>query len=86
MLHKDLLDAVLHCAVILVEQLTKAADIKAAHYHDDEVHVRQILDSSGLASKGEMELTAVPIRAKLGNCIRRYWKHWCVVLINNYLI
>ena len=38
------------------------ADIKAAHYHDDEVHIRQILEASGLAPKGGMELAAATIR------------------------
>lgn len=36
-------------------------DIKAVHYYD-KFHVRQILDCSELALKGEMELTAVTIR------------------------
>ncbi len=31
---------------------------KAAHYHDDEVHIRQILEASGLVPKGEMDLAA----------------------------
>lgn len=38
------------------------ADIKAAHYHNDEVHIRQILETSGLAPKGGMELAAATIR------------------------
>lgn len=37
-------------------------DIKAAHYHNDEVHIRQILAISGLAPKGCMELAAATIR------------------------
>lgn len=31
------------------------ADIKAAHYHDDEVHIRQIMEASGLVPKGGMD-------------------------------
>lgn len=38
------------------------ADIKDAHYHDDEVHIRQILEASGLMPKGGMELAAATIR------------------------
>lgn len=38
------------------------ADIKAIHYHDDEVHIRQILETSGLVPKGGMELAAATIR------------------------
>lgn len=37
------------------------ADIKVAHYHDDEVHIRQILEASGLVPKGGMELAAATI-------------------------
>ena len=37
-------------------------DIKDAHYHDDEVHIRQILEASGLMPKGGMELAAATIR------------------------
>ena len=38
------------------------SDIKAAHYHDDEVHIRQILEASGLVPKGGMDLAAATIR------------------------
>ena len=38
------------------------SDIKAAHYHDDEVHIRQILEASGLVLKGGMDLAAATIR------------------------
>lgn len=38
------------------------ADIKAAHYHNDEVHIHQILEASGLVPKGGMELAAATIR------------------------
>ena len=51
----------------LIERLTDnlaftASDIKAAHYHDDEVHIRQILEASGLVPKGGMDLAAATIR------------------------
>ena len=39
-------------------------DIKDAHYHADEVHIRQILEASGLVPKGGMELAAATIRLK----------------------
>ena len=38
------------------------SDIKAAHYHDDEVHIRQILEASGLVPKGGMDLAGATIR------------------------
>lgn len=37
-------------------------DIKNAHYHDDEIHIRQILEASELMQKGGMELAAATIR------------------------
>ncbi len=68
MIRKDLLDEALHCAVTIgmrktsVKQLTEAADIKAARYHNDEVHIRQILEPSGLAPRGGVELATATIR------------------------
>lgn len=38
------------------------SDIKAAHYHDDEVHIHQILEASGLVPKDGMDLAAATIR------------------------
>ena len=38
------------------------SDIKAAHSHDDEVYIRQILEASGLVLKGGMDLAAATIR------------------------
>ena len=38
------------------------ADIKADHYHNDEIHIRQILEASGLVPKGGMELAAATVR------------------------
>lgn len=38
------------------------ADIKETHYHDDEAHIRQILEASRLVPKGGMELAAATIR------------------------
>lgn len=38
------------------------SDIKADHYHDDGVHIRQILEASGLVLKGGMDLAAATIR------------------------
>lgn len=37
-------------------------DIKDAHYHDDEIHIRQILEASELMPKGGMELATATIR------------------------
>ncbi len=38
------------------------ADIKADHYHNDEVHIRQILEASGLVPKRGMEMATATIR------------------------
>ena len=38
------------------------ADIKADHYHNDEVHIRQILADSGLIPNGGVELAIATIR------------------------
>ena len=40
----------------------RPSDIKTAHYHDDEVHIRQILEASGLVPKGRMDLAAATVR------------------------
>lgn len=37
-------------------------EIKAAHYHDDEVHIRSILEASGLEPNGGVELAVAAIR------------------------
>ena len=37
-------------------------DIKQKHYHDDEVHIRTLLDASGLVPHGGVELAAATIR------------------------
>ena len=37
-------------------------EIKAAHYHDDETHIRALLEDSGLQSKGGIALAAAAIR------------------------
>lgn len=37
-------------------------EIKAAHYHDDEVHIRSILKASGLEPNGGVELAVAAIR------------------------
>ena len=37
-------------------------EIKSAHYHDDEVHIRALLEKSGLRPKGGMALAAATIR------------------------
>ena len=38
------------------------AEVKEAHYHDDEVHICQLLEESGLASYVEKELAAAMVR------------------------
>ncbi len=37
-------------------------EIKSAHYHDDEVHIRTLLEESGLRPSGGMALAAATIR------------------------
>ena len=38
------------------------SEIKAAHYHDDETHIRALLDGGGLQPKGGIALAAAAIR------------------------
>ena len=38
------------------------AEIKAAHYHDDETHIRALLEESGLQPRGGMALAAATVR------------------------
>ena len=37
-------------------------EVKTAHYHDDEVHIRALLEGSGLKPKGGMALAAATVR------------------------
>ena len=37
-------------------------DVKTAHYHDDETHLRAVLESSGLQPKGGVALAAATVR------------------------
>ncbi len=37
-------------------------EVKAAHYHDDETHIRALLESSGLQAKGGIALATAAIR------------------------
>ena len=36
--------------------------MKAEHYHDDETHIRALLEESGLFPAGDMALTTATIR------------------------
>ena len=38
------------------------AEVKSAHYHDDEVHIRALLEMGGLLPKGGMSLAAAAVR------------------------
>ena len=38
------------------------AEIKAAYYHDDETHIRALLEESGLQPRGGMALAAATVR------------------------
>ena len=44
----------------LLRRLPEA--VKAEHYHDDETHVRALLEKNGLVPKGGMELAAATVR------------------------
>ena len=37
-------------------------EVKATHYHDDETHIRALLENSGLQAKGGIALAAAAIR------------------------
>ena len=37
-------------------------EVKAAHYHDDETHIRALLEDNGLQPKGGMALAAASVR------------------------
>ena len=37
-------------------------EVKTAHYHDDETHIRALLESSGLRPRGGIALAAAAIR------------------------
>ncbi len=37
-------------------------EVKTSHYHDDETHVRELLQKNGLEPKGGMELAAATVR------------------------
>lgn len=37
-------------------------DVKTAHYHDDETHIRALLEESGLQPQGGMALAAATVR------------------------
>lgn len=37
-------------------------EVKTAHYHDDETHIRTLLEASGLQPKGGMALAAATVR------------------------
>lgn len=37
-------------------------EVKTAHYHDDETHIRTLLEAGGLQPKGDMALAAATVR------------------------
>lgn len=47
-------------AEYLLRRLPEA--VKAEHYHDDEVHIRALLEESNLCPRGGMELAAATVR------------------------
>ena len=47
-------------ADFLLHQLPE--EVKSAHYHDDETHIRALLEAGGLQPKGGMALAAATVR------------------------
>ena len=68
-----------HDAKLLLQRLPEG--VKKEHYHDDETHIRQLLEKYDLMPRSSQ----FPIRSRLGSCIRRCWKHWCTALAGSYL-
>ena len=42
--------------------------MKTEHYHDDETHIRALLEESGLSPRGGMELAAATVRGLILTC------------------
>ena len=81
-----------HDAKLLLQRLPEG--VKKEHYHDDETHIRQLLEKYDLMPRRGASLAAAtvrglisqfPIRSRLGSCIRRCWKRWCTELAGSYL-
>ena len=49
-----------HDADFLLHRLPE--EVKSAHYHDDETHIRALLEQSGLQPRGGMALAAATVR------------------------
>ena len=68
--------------------------IKTVHYHDDETHIRQLLEKYDLVPNRGTPLAAATVRGLIltvshknrsENDTRRCWKHWYTVLAEHYL-
>ena len=69
-------------------------EVKTAHYHDGETHIRTLLEMGGLQPKGGMALAAATVRGliltvshqeQIGCFTRRCWKRWCGAPAGSYL-
>ena len=69
-------------------------NIKTVHYHDDETHIRQLLEKYDLVPNRGTSLAAAtvrglilpsPTRSRSGSYTRRCWKRWCTALAGSYL-
>ena len=49
-----------NAALLLLHRLPE--EVKTAHYHDDEMHIRTLLEAGGLQPKGGMALAAAMVR------------------------
>ena len=80
-------------AKLLLQRLPE--DVKNVHYHDDETHIRQLLEKYDLVPKRGISLgrrdstrtdsDRLAQGANRRSCTRRCWKRWCTVLAGSYL-
>ena len=68
--------------------------IKTVHYHDDETHIRPLLEKYDLCQiavplwllpRCGDRFSPFPTGNRSGNDTRRCWKRWCTVLAGSYL-
>ena len=81
-----------HDAKLLLQRLPEG--VKKEHYHDDETHIRLLLEKYGLVPKRGISLAAATVRGliltvshkeQIGGLYRRCWKRWCTALAGSYL-
>ena len=79
-------------AKLLLQRLPD--DIKNIHYHDDEAHIRQLLEKYDLVPSRGISLAAATVRGliltvshkeQIGELYHRCWKRWCTAHAGSYL-